>query len=258
MKITAIQTDIVWENPGANFEKVVPLLDRAAEAGTRLAILPEMFATGFTMDAIGAARHDKMISEFLAVQARRLDLWIAAGLVEPNDPRPRNCCVMVDPEGVERLRYRKIHPFTLAGEHRHYDAGNELSTVQVDELSVTPLVCYDLRFPEPFRAAAKRTDLYLVMANWPDRRIFAWSTLLRARAIENLAYVAGVNRVGLGDGLVYPGASALVDPLGETLAEAGADEGLITAEIDKDRIREVRKGLSFLEDRRGDLYPHLE
>lgn len=119
---------------------------------------------------------------------------------------------------------------------------------------MTPFICYDLRFPEPFRFVASETDLFVVVANWPEVRRDHWRTLLRARAIENQAYVAGVNRVGDGGKLHYAGDSALIDPLGETLAEAGDSEAVLVGEISADRVREARERFPVLGDVRPEAY----
>ena len=127
--------------------------------------------------------------------------------------------------GLEVLRYHKIHPFSYAGEHEHYAGGEALLSAEVEGVRVTPVICYDLRFPELFRAAADRTDLFVVIANWPEKRAHAWRTLLLARAIENLAFVLGVNRVGTGGGEPHSGDSALVDPYGRLVAGAALAPG---------------------------------
>jgi len=127
-------------------------------------------------------------------------------------------------------------------------------TADVEGVSVTPLVCYDLRFPEPFRLAAKETDLFAVVANWPAKRREHWRTLLRARAIENQAYVLGVNRVGEGNGLVYAGDSAALSPLGETLAEASGSEAVLLVDVDPAAVREARATFPVLSDIRPSAY----
>jgi predicted amidohydrolase len=152
------------------------------------------------------------------------------------------------------VKYAKIHPFSFAGEDKVYTAGDRVVTVEVEGVRVTPLVCYDLRFPEPFRTAAAETDLFVLVANWPDQRREHWRTLLRARAIENQAYVVGVNRAGEGHGLRYAGDSAAVSPLGETLAEADDREQVIFADIDPDVVGKLRARFPALDDRRPDSY----
>ncbi len=142
------------------------------------------------------------------------------------EAKPYNTLVLASPHG-QVVRYRKIHPFSFAKEHEHYGAGSDHITVDVEGLRCTLFVCYDLRFADEFWGRAEQTDAYVVVANWPERRRHHWTTLLQARAIENQAYVVGVNRVGHGNGLDYSGDSRIVDPWGEVLAAAagGGDDG---------------------------------
>ena len=190
---------------------------------------------------------------FLREQAKNRNLWILASIPESGEPAARNMALLVSPEGSV-TRYAKIHPFSFAGEHEHYAAGNRVVTAEVEGLRVTPFVCYDLRFPEAFRAAAADTDLFAVVANWPDERREHWRTLLRARAIENQAYVAGVNRVGDGGRLHYAGDSATVSPLGETLAEGDDRERVLFADIDSSAVTRLRSRFPALMDRRPEAY----
>jgi predicted amidohydrolase len=259
MKVAGLQIDIAWEDPETSFSRVVPLAQQAAASGARLLVLPEMFATGFSMDAERmAARHGE-IGRFATALAKNLGVWLVAGWAEPASPQPANSCRLIDPAGVERLVYRKIHPFSLAGEAGSYQAGDEVVTFEVEGLRVTPLICYDLRFPELFRLAADRTDLFVVPANWPDRRIHAWRALLAARALDAQCYVLGVNRVGIdGHGAVHPGASALVDPLGQVVASLSDEVGVVIGAVDVGRVAEIRDRYHFLDDRRPDLYRRLE
>jgi predicted amidohydrolase len=147
-------------------------------------------------------------------------------------------------------RYRKIHPFSYGREHEHFSAGHAHTTVDVDGLRTTLFVCYDLRFADEFWATAGHTDVYLVPANWPAARRAHWQTLLRARAIENQAYVVGVNRVGSGGQLEYAGDSMVVDPMGEILASAAGGEATLLCEIDASVVAETRDRFRFLQDRR--------
>jgi predicted amidohydrolase len=254
MKVALLQADIAWEDVAENHRRAAQLLVRAKEGGATLAVLPEMFSTGFSMDAARIAQPAGGPSEsFLREQARELGLWILASVPEQGEPAPRNMAMLVSPEGTV-VRYAKIHPFSFAGEDRVYTAGDRVVTAEVDGVRVTPLVCYDLRFPEPFRAAADGTDLFVVVANWPDQRREHWRTLLRARAIENQAYVVGVNRAGEGNGLNYAGDSAAIAPLGETLAEAGPGEQVLFADVDPAVVAKLRERFPALQDRRPSAY----
>lgn len=254
MKIALIQFDIAWEDVAENHRRVTERLKRAADEGARLAILPEMFPSGFSMDASRTAQPPGGETEtFLREKAAELSMWLIGSIPETGDPAPRNTALVVSPDG-NVVRYSKIHPFTYAGEHRHYAAGDRVVTVEFEGVRVTPFVCYDLRFPEPFRFAARETDLFVVVANWPDARRDHWRTLLRARAIENLAYVAGVNRVGDGGKLHYAGDSALVDPWGETLAEGDHADRVLVGDVDPAKVAEARARFPVLEDVRPEAY----
>ncbi len=254
MKVALLQLDIAWEDVPANHARASRLLDQAAALGARLAILPEMFATGFSMDGRRIAQPEGGPTEtFLRERAAALGLHLLAGVAETDVPLPQNRALLVSPDGRAR-RFTKIHPFSFAGEDEVMGNGTDVVTWDVEGLRVTPLVCYDLRFPEPFRFAAEETDLYAVIANWPERRRHHWSLLLRARAVENLAYVAGVNRVGEGDGLRYLGDSALVSPWGETIVSAAEQESVLVAEISSETVAEVRRKFPVLSDRRPASY----
>jgi predicted amidohydrolase len=251
MKVAAIQHDIVWEEPERSRERLVPMITDAAAQGCRLVVLSEMYATGFSMNPDKIAEPEGGPNEtFLREQAERLDCWLIGSIAQTRDQAPaRNVAVLAGPTG-ELHRYAKIHPFSYAGEDQHYEAGTELITVVIDGLAVTPLVCYDLRFADTFWAVGERTELFVVVANWPQPRREHWRALLRARAIENQTYVVGVNRVGNAGRLPHVGDSAIIDPLGRTLAEGGADEVVLVSELEARIVSEVRKEFPFLPDRR--------
>lgn len=252
MRVGALQHDTVWENPSANFERLIPWIDTAAQANCQLLVLPEMYACGFSMNTgVVAEPIDGPSTQFLRRQARRSGMWICGSLPElpMGEDRPHNTLVLAGPDG-ELSRYHKIHPFTAAGEDQHYQAGDGLMTVEIEGVRVTFFICYDLRFADVFWQAAPHTDCYVVVANWPEQRRWHWQTLLRARAIENQAYVVGVNRVGTASGLAYAGDTAIIDPSGEALSEAKRKEALLFASVEAEEVRGVRSRLPFLSDRR--------
>lgn len=254
MRIALLQMDLAWEDMSENHARAATGLKRAASQGARLALLPEMFATGFSMDAGRIAQPAGGPTEkFLCQAARDLDLWILAGVAETGTPHSRNDALLVAPDGEVR-RYTKIHPFSYAGEHKVMASGGKVSTWEVEGVRVTPFICYDLRFPEPFRLVADSTDLYAVIANWPVPRRAHWQALLRARAIENLAYVAGVNRVGEGGGQAYAGDSALISPWGETLLSAAEREAILVGDVEPEVVRAARERFPALQDRKPEAY----
>jgi predicted amidohydrolase len=250
--VAAVQHDIVWEDPAATIARLEPLVAAAAGEGARLVVLSEMFATGFSMAAERIAEPaGGPAGSFLARSAAALGVWVCGSVPERRSggARPVNQFVLAWPDGATH-RYAKRHPFSHAGEHEHYDAGRTTLTVDVDGVGVTPFVCYDLRFPEDFRDVADVTDLYVVVANWPEARRRHWQVLLQARAIENQAYVVGVNRVGEGGGLAYAGDTVVLDPMGEVLATAEPGrEQVVVADVDPVVVAEVRRTLPFLADR---------
>ena len=251
MKVAAIQHDITWEDAAATREHVRPMIAQAAQAGARLIVLTEMFATGFTMYPERIAEDEGGASEqFLQEQARLHDAYVVASIAQRGDDgKFRNNAVVAGPDGTTR-RYAKIHPFSYSGEHEHYTAGTDFLTVDVDDLRVSVFVCYDLRFADEFWALAQGTDLYVVPANWPEPRREHWRALLRARAIENQSYVLGVNRVGTVKELNHVGDSAIIDPLGRTLVEASCGEAVLVAEVSHAVVARTRSTFPFLPDRR--------
>jgi predicted amidohydrolase len=256
MRVAAIQHDIAWCDRDANFDHLAPLIAGAASAGARLILLSETFSTGFATDREDLGEPEGgPSSQFLTEQARLHGVWIAGSCPEipadasGDDQRPFNTLVLAAPDGAQH-RYRKIHPFTYGGETKHFRAGDQFVTVDVEGLRVTLFVCYDLRFADEFWQLANDTDVYLVPANWPEARRLPWMALLQARAIENLAYVIGCNRVGNGNGLAYSGDSRIIDPLGEILASAAQTESILLADITAERVAEVRDRFRFLQDRR--------
>ncbi len=253
MRVAAIQSDIAWEDPEANFERLRPWVAAAAVAGARLVVLPEMFACGFSM-ATERVREtpDGPSARFLADQARQHGLWICGSIPEAavGEPRPYNTLVLASPGGQLLHRYRKIHPFSFAREHEHYAAGDLHVTVDIEGLRCTLFVCYDLRFADEFWGRAHTTDAYIVVANWPERRRRHWTTLLQARAIENQAYVVGVNRVGHGSGIDYSGDSRIIDPWGEILAAGAGGETMLLADLKPSTVQDARDKFPVLKDRR--------
>ncbi|WP_375476972.1 nitrilase-related carbon-nitrogen hydrolase [uncultured Jatrophihabitans sp.] len=251
MKVAAIQHDIVWADATATRALVTPMIAQAAEAGARLIVLSEMFATGFTMRPDRLAEDEGGPNEqFLLARAAEHEAVVIASIAQRGaDGRFRNNAVVAWPDGTVE-RYAKIHPFSYAGEHERYAAGDKPLTVDVFGLRTSVFVCYDLRFADEFWPLAPHTDLYVVPANWPTPREAHWSALLRARAIENQAYVVGVNRVGPAGDTPHTGASAILDPMGRALAEGGDQPSVLLAEVSADTVRDVRARFPFIADRR--------
>jgi predicted amidohydrolase len=255
MRVAIVQHDIVWEDAAATREHVRPMIAKAAADGARLIVLSEMYATGFSMNT-GRIGEDEGGSneQFLVERAREHGAYLIASVAQRGaDGRYRNNAVVAAPDGSVQ-RYAKIHPFSYSGEHEHYAAGDSFLTVTIDDVRLSVFVCYDLRFADEFWELADRTDGYVVVANWPHERAPHWRALLRARAIENQAYLIAVNRVGTTRNLTYTGDSAVIDPLGEYVVQAPTDdpagESVLTADIDAATVSHTRKTMPFLGDRR--------
>jgi len=249
--VYAVQLDIVWEDKATNFRKVEALVTGAAPAAGSLLVLPEMFACGFSMNlAVTRQGEDREDEAFLADLARKHGVFVAGGVVSQGTAeKGRNEAVIFSPEGKLLARYAKIHPFSLGGEAQGHERGREIVTCEWGGFVVAPFVCYDLRFPEIFRAAARKgADLFVVMALWPVKRQQHWLTLLQARAIENQAYVIGVNRVGTEPGFVYAGRSVVVDPHGMIIADASERECVLAASIELDVVTSWRRDFPALRD----------
>jgi predicted amidohydrolase len=244
LNVTIVQCGLHWHDPARNLEQFSTLLAQHGEA-TDLIVLPEMFPTGFTMHAEAhAERMDGRSVSWMAETARKLDAALCGSLIIEDDGRYFNRFLLMRADGNVEY-YDKRHLFRLAGEHEHYAAGSAVRTFELKGWRVRPMVCYDLRFPVWSRNRGDY-DLLVYVANWPDRRHQAWETLLRARAIENQAFVAGVNRIGTdGNGIRYVGGSALIDYLGNYLALPGESPGIFSAMLDMQSMLEFREKFPF-------------
>jgi predicted amidohydrolase len=253
MKIYCFQTDTVWEDPAANIGRIELLVANENSIGPdSLLVFPELSTVGFSMNVESVAEsQDGESFQFFSALAKKYDSHVLAGLLGKDEESGRglNEAVCIAPDGSEVSRYRKVHPFPLAGEGDHYLAGTEAVVFEIGGWKVAPMICYDLRFPELFRSAVKQgAELFLVIANWPNLREDHWITLLRARAIENQAYVTGVNRCGDDPALSYSGASLIVNPMGEIIARAGSETEVIQSTLDKNLLVDRREKLPALAD----------
>jgi len=251
LNIHAVQFDPIWEDKTANFAKVRALLAKQSPVRGSLLILPEMFATGFSCDVTKTIEDIAGETEqFLRELAREHDCAVLGGVVTPGkDGRGRNQALVVAPDGTELARYTKQQPFSLGGEAEVHDRGYTPVIFEWAGLKISPLICYDLRFPELARAAVKLgAEVLVYIAAWPVKRYHHWITLLQARAIENQACVIGVNRTGQDPQFSYNGRSLVVDPHGIIIADAGEREQALHAAIDPQVIRDWRAQFPALRD----------
>lgn len=230
LRVSLVQTEIVWENPSANLAILEEKL-QVLQGQTDVVVLPEMFNTGFSMNAHGAEIGQGPSTHWMQIMAKRLQVLLLGSFKCQEGNLFYNRLLAVEPNGKIH-RYDKRHLFRMGGEHEFYAGGTELIIVSYLGWHIAPFICYDLRFPVWSRNVAMRYDLAIYVANWPAARAHAWSTLLKARAIENLAYVAGVNRTGDdGNGLAYQGDSALIHFKGNGLVEMGHLAGIQTYQL---------------------------
>lgn len=252
MKVYSVQLNTVWENKTATYERARQLVLEAAPVQGSLIVLPETFSTGFSTNlAVTAQGPDLEDEKFLAALARDTKCTITAGIVSRlTAQKGRNESVTFGPDGELIARYGKIHPFSMGGELDVHQPGTEIVTFDLHGFKVAPFVCYDLRFPEIFRSAVDQgANLFVVIANWPVKRDHHWLTLLQARAIENLAYVVGVNRCGIDPQFFYSGRSVVVDPHGIIITDAGGEEHVTITELNLDQVQTWRQEFPPLRDR---------
>lgn len=250
MHVHLVQYDVAWGDPDANRRKVAALVDRAAPAAGDMIVLPETAFTGFDLDPARTLPDAAAGAAFVGELARRWRCTVVGGIVAPDaHARPANVALTCGPDGAVLARYAKMRPFTLGGEATVHAAGDTIALFPWQGLTVAPFICYDLRFPELFRAAVQRgAEMFVVIASWPARRTHHWRTLLEARAIENQAVVVGVNRCGTDPHATYLGRSIVASPHGHAVADAGEREHVVSARIDPDEIRAWRRDFPALLD----------
>ena len=252
LKVAALQMDIAWEDRAANYEKAGEMAARAKADGAGLVVLPEMFATGFSMNPeVTGEKPGGETHSFLTDLAARLEVAVVGGYVQKRrGGKGANAALAVAPDGSVMSEYFKTHLFRFLDEDEAHEAGAGPRPFGLAGAEAACFVCYDLRFPELFRLVSKTASLVIVIASWPAERQRHWDILLPARAVENQLYVVGVNRVGEGGGLSFSGGSVIVDPMGNTIASGGDREGIVMAEIDFGLVAETRAKMPFLQDRR--------
>lgn len=254
LKVTLIQSQLHWENIAENLRMFDEKINSIPER-TEVIVLPEMFSTGFSMQSARLAETmDGSAVQWMKKKAAEKNVIITGSLIIKDGDRYVNRLIWMQPNGVYGT-YDKRHLFGYAGEHEHYLPGDKRLIAQVKGWKINLSVCYDLRFPVWARNAivaetgAPAYDVLINVANWPERRNTPWKTLLQARAIENQAYVIGLNRVGNdGNNIYHSGDSSIIDPMGEIIYQKAHDEDIFTYTLERARLEEVRKNLPFLKD----------
>jgi predicted amidohydrolase len=247
LRVTLVQTELAWQDPAANRRNLASHF-RGLAGHTDLIVLPEMFSTGFSMDTGTLAEEmNGPTVGWLREEAAALGCVIAGSLIIRDAGQYFNRLVWARPDGSLDT-YDKRHLFRMANEQQYYAAGTRRLVTEIKGWRVCPLICYDLRFPVWSRSRGDY-DLLLYVANWPQRRAHAWAALLKARAIENLSYVVGVNRIGRdGNGTTYVGDSVALDFLGQPLSSEGGGDRVETVVLDLESLQSYRNSFPALLD----------
>ncbi|NPA24575.1 MAG: carbon-nitrogen family hydrolase [Deltaproteobacteria bacterium] len=256
LKISLLQMNVRLGRPAVNLSRVEKLLAGSPRRKNEIILLPELWGSGYDLDHL--AEHAEITPKLLAAMAdlaRKHESWLGGSLVEKEEDRFYNTFFLLDPTGRIIAAYRKIHLFSLMDEDRHFTPGDRPCLVEIGGLKAGLMTCYDIRFPELARSLTlKGARLLLVCAQWPRPRTAHWSTLLRARALENQLFVAGCNRIGKGPEHRYPGASAIYGPWGETLLRAPNRQGVFSAIIGWAALDRARTTIPCLKDRQPQAY----
>ncbi len=240
LRVSYVQADLVWEDPIANCAQLEESI-QDLQGLTDVIILPEMFSTGFSMSAVGAEMASGPTVQWMKLQASRLQVLLIGSLKIKELGQYYNRLLAVHPSG-QIDSYDKRHLFRMGNEEAFYTAGNSSCLISYKSWSIAPFICYDLRFPVWSRNVQLKYDLAIYVANWPAARTHAWTSLLRARAIENLAYVVGVNRVGIdGNQLAYAGASSILSFKGEDLLPLSSDVSIQTQTLPFQALMDFRE-----------------
>jgi omega-amidase len=253
LRIALGQYDTSWEDPATSLERADRVIQHAAAAGAQLVALPETSTTGFTMESARFAEplEGRSVST-LAELAQRHRVHVLAGVATSEGGDCFNSALWFAPSGELVGHYRKQRLFALGGEDVSYRPGDDTVIAEVEGVRIAPFICYDLRFPELFRAVGPQVDAMILIANWPVRRRMHWDVLVQARAIENQCYFAAVNRIGSGNGTPHDGGSVVYSPWGECLGAAGEKDAaagaVVVVAIDSEEVTRVRTRYPFVQD----------
>ena len=259
MKIALIQLDIAWELKKSNLKRAESFAQRATLEKCDTIVFPEMFSTGFSMNisVISESGYGET-AEALSEIAKKYSINLIAGfpIKASGEEKGRNMAFVYNRNGMLTATYTKMHPFSFADEDKYYVPGENTVIFEIDGMSSSIFICYDLRFPEVFRRVAREVQTIFVIANWPTARKEHWEALLKSRAIENQCFIIGLNRTGTGgNGIHYPGASHIFDPLGNDICAGDETEEFLTCEFNPDDVIAIRSKFPFLKDMRYFISP---
>jgi predicted amidohydrolase len=257
LTISLAQIDIALGEPWENFKKAAEWTAEAVRRGSDIIVFPEMWTTGYAWDEVETLgpKQEKVV-QAVGDLARRHKIWLNGSMLALDENGERaNTSILFDPQGQPAGLYRKVHLFGVMDEDQYLVAGQQLTVVEADWGVSGLAICYDLRFAEMFRSyALQGAAMVYLPAEWPYPRLAHWRTLIRARAIENQMFMIAVNRVGTDGKYDFCGHSAVIDPWGNAVVEAGDSEILLTATIDTDMVATVRQKIPVFDDRRPELY----
>lgn len=248
MKIALAQTNIIWENKNQNILKAESIVQRCAKDNVDIVLFPEMSFTGFSMNTDVTSENDNYTIKKLSQFASENNIYMGFGWVKKCSEKCRNIYTIVDKKGSIISSYSKIHPFTYSGEDEYFSGGNDIISFSIDGVYFSIFICYDLRFPELFRAVADDVHAIIVPACWPAKRAEHWKTLLRARAIENQVYIFAINCQGNVGELYYSGDSCVINPNGDIMKMLSNEEGVITF-VFEDDVNTYRDYFPVLKDK---------
>lgn len=259
MKLGLAQMDIIWEKKDENIKKAEKMIKKAVELKLDCLLFPEMSLTGFSMNTnqIGEMEGELITIKKFSEFCLQYNIYIGIGYVEKGIKKAFNRYAIINNKGVIVSNYAKIHPFSYGEESIYYTGGEKIEFCTIKDVITTPFICYDLRFPEIFQISSIKSHLITIAANWPVERREHWITLLKARAIENQCYIAGVNRFGQANGCYYNGDSIIINPYGEVVSEHIVGEGIVSAQIESSIVAKYREEFKLKDDRRIELYKQL-
>ena len=260
MIIALASLNQVWENKVANLLNCEELVHKAKSHNAELIIFPEMTLTGFSMNTSETAENvdnSRTVKSFEEL-ARKNNIAIVFGMVFSQFPKASNNAIFIGKSGEILGAYQKIHPFSFSGEDKYFIAGKAISKLDFDSCNIGLTICYDLRFPELYSALSTNCDLIINIANWPSKRLNHWNTLLKARAIENQIYIAGVNRIGKDmSGNEYTQSSIVIDPNGEIMAPIYSEAELDIINVDIGFKEDFKQSFSTTQDRNPEFYKSI-
>jgi omega-amidase len=258
MQFHAIQHDVIQGDHKATRARIESLLEKTSPAEGDFIVLQEMTDTGWSLELDSISNNGTL--EWACSLAKQFGVWMQAGWVDYTGTRGSNCASICSPEGEEKARYTKIFTCNPLDENKYFAAGNELVILHIGEMAICPLICYDLRFPELWRLASlEGVDVFTESSSWPLKRIYHWDALIKARAIENQAFVVGCNRSGNDTIAEWGGSSRILSPLGEILAEAPETGNLvISANIEYEKARQWRHSFPAMDDIRKELLGNIK